>query len=237
MIPIIAADRRQARQVLGYLKGMSEVYPLCGYLHRTLRDSIELNCGVNIEVHTASYRSVRGYTVVGTVADEVAFWRTDDGAANPDTEVLQALRPGMATVPDALLLGLSSPYAAKGELHRAVERSFGRDDPRVLVWNADTRSMNPGSLSTSLGRPLRTTPVAAVSEYGRDGRVQFRRDVEAFIDPDAVQAVVVQGRRELAPEETVRYVAFVDPLGRQSGLDDARDRARGGRPRRARCGA
>ena len=170
MIPIIAADRRQARQVLGYLKGMSEVYPLCGYRHRTLRDSIELNCGLNIEVHTASYRSVRGYTVVGTVADEVAFWRTDDGAANPDTEVLQALRPGMATVPDALLLGLSSPYAAKGELHRAVERSFGRDDPRVLVWNADTRSMNPGSLSTSLGRPLRTTPSPPrPSTAGTDG--------------------------------------------------------------------
>jgi hypothetical protein len=43
--------------------------------------------------------------------------------------------------------------------------------------------------------------------------VQFRRDVEAFLDPEAVRAVVVEGRRELAPEPGHRYVAFVDPSG------------------------
>ena len=57
--------------------------------------------------------------------------------------MLAALRPAMATVPDSLLLGLSSPYAARGELYQAVERSFGQDDPHVLVWNADSASMNP----------------------------------------------------------------------------------------------
>jgi hypothetical protein len=59
-----------------------------------------------IEVHTASFRAVRGYTVVACIADEVAFWRSDE-SANPDVEIPNGLRPGMATVPGALLLCIS----------------------------------------------------------------------------------------------------------------------------------
>jgi hypothetical protein len=214
VIPVLAADRRQARQVLGYLKGLLELPEFAPYLHRALKETVELHNGVNIEVHTASFRTVRGYTCIGVVCDEVAFWLNDDRSANPDSEILAALRPAMATVPDALLLGLSSPYAARGELYKAVDRAFGKDDPHTLVWNADTASMNPElAESPDIARAFEEDPVAAASEYGQDGRVQFRRDVEAFLDPEAVRAVVVEGRRELAPEPGHRYVAFVDPSG------------------------
>ena len=213
VIPVIAADRKQARSVLGYLGGLLELIEFKPYLHRSLKEAVELHNGVNIEVLTANYRTVRGYTCVGVVCDEVAFWRTDDGSANPDTEVLAALRPSMATVPDAVLLGLSSPYAARGELYAAVERSFGKDDPHVLVWNADTRSMNPAVSEHVIERAFDKDPVAAASEYGQDGRVVFRRDVEAFLDTHAVRAETVEGRRELAPQDSVYYSAFVDPSG------------------------
>ena len=213
VVALLAADRRQARAVLGYLKGFGEMPDFAPWIHRTLKESVELHSGVVIEVHTASYRMIRGYTCVGVVCDEIAFWRTDDGAANPDTEVLQALRPGMATVPDALLLGISSPYAARGELYNAVERSFGRDDARVLVWNADTRSMNSNVPPHVIEQAFEDDPVAAASEYGQDGRVVFRRDVEAFLDVLAIRAVTVEGRRELPPQHDVRYLAFTDPSG------------------------
>lgn len=213
IVAILAADRKQARQVLGYLRGLFELPEFEPYLHRNLKEAIELHNGVNIEVHTASYRTVRGYTCVGVVCDEIAFWHTDDGAANPDSEVLAALRPAMATVPNSLLLGLSSPYAARGELYSAVERYFGKDDPHVLVWNADTASMNPDVPARIIERAFEEDPVAAASEYGREGRVQFRRDVEAFLDSEAVRAVTVEGRRELPPQSGVRYFAFVDPSG------------------------
>ena len=36
--------------------------------------------------------------------------------ANPDVEIVAALRPAMATVPGAVLLGISSPYARRGIL-------------------------------------------------------------------------------------------------------------------------
>ena len=213
VVPVIAADRKQARQVLGYLRGLLALEEFKPYLSRELKESVELTSGVNVEVATGSYRTVRGYTLIGAVCDEIAFWRTDDGSANPDTEVVSALRPGMATVSDALMLGLSSPYAARGELYRAVERSFGQDDPRVLVWNADTAAMNPSVPAHVIERAFEDDPVSAASEYGQDGRVQFRRDVEAFLDAEAIRAVTVTGRRELAPVAEQGYVAFVDPSG------------------------
>lgn len=210
---LLAADRKQARQMIGYLKGLCDLPSFRPYVRRVLTERIELHSGVAIEVHTANYRTTRGYTVIAVVCDEIAFWRTDDGSANPDTEVIQALRPAMATIPDALLLALSSPYAAKGELYRTHERSFGRDDPHVLVWNSDTRSMNPDVPASVIDRAFEDDAISAASEYGRDGHVVFRRDVESFLDPDAVRAVTIEGRLELPPARGHKYFAFVDPSG------------------------
>ena len=47
---------------------------------------------------------------------------------------------------------------------------------------------------------------------------QFRRDIEGFVSREAIDGVVVPGRRELPPTPRVRYVAFVDPSG---GSQDA----------------
>ncbi len=52
-------------------------------------------------------------------------------------------------------------------------------------------------------------PAAASAEYG----AEFRRDVEAFITLEAVQACMDVGIRERAPVQGTRYVAFVDPAG------------------------
>src|SRR5262249_19693304 len=141
-LPIIAADRQQARNVFGYVGGLLEGCPLLAQMivNRTA-EAIELTNGVRLEVHTASFRAVRGYTVVGAVLDEVAFWRADD-SANPDKEILTALRPAMATVPGALLLAISSPYSRRGVLWDAYRRHYGQDGD-VLVWQAPTRAMNP----------------------------------------------------------------------------------------------
>ena len=52
-------------------------------------------------------------------------------------------RPGLASIPGAMLLMASSPYAKRGELYNAYRRHFGKDDGRVLVWKASTQEMNP----------------------------------------------------------------------------------------------
>lgn len=140
---VIAADRRQARVVRQYVSGLLGSTPaLAQLVARETRERVELTNGITVEIHTASYKTIRGYTCVGAVADEVAFWPCDD-AAEPDREILAALRPAMATIPDALLVCLSSPYARRGELWRVHREHHGHDDDLTLVVQAPTRALNP----------------------------------------------------------------------------------------------
>ena len=133
---VIAADRLQARVVSRYISGLLHSTPVLEQLIASeTKTAIELTTGITIEIHTASFRTVRGYTVVGAILDELAFFPTDD-AADPDREIIAALRPAMATIRGAMLLCLSSPYARKGELYKAHRNHYGK---------GRRRTRNPGS--------------------------------------------------------------------------------------------
>lgn len=210
VVMVIAADRRQARVVMRYIRALLEhVEMLDALVTARRKESIDLSNGITIEVHTASFRTVRGYTVVAALLDEIAFWDTDEAAANPDSEILAALRPAMATVPDALLLGLSSPYARRGELWKAYQQHHGRDASPVLVWQAATRTMNPSVPQDVIDQAYADDDIAAAAEFG----AEFRRDVEQFITREVLQAVVVPGRKQLPYTRAFQYQAFTDPAG------------------------
>src|SRR5436305_11844738 len=134
----IAGRRESFSDTRALLTEVSALKPL---VEKELTESLELSNGITIEVQTASFRGIRGHTIIAACLDETAFWRSEE-SANPDREVLDALRPAMATVPGALLLCASSPYAKRGILYDAYRRHWGRPGP-VLVWKADTRTMNP----------------------------------------------------------------------------------------------
>jgi hypothetical protein len=207
-VMLIACDRRQARILMRYINGFLDAVPMLrATVVRRTKETVELTNGIVIEVHTANFRLVRGYTIVAVVVDEIAFLRSDE-SANPDTEILNGLRPGMATVPGALLLCISSPYARRGALWEAYQRHFGKDGDPVLVWQADTRSMNPRVDERIIAEAYADDEASAAAEYG----AEFRRDVESFVDRDAVAACVIPGRTELPRMETT-HVAFVDPSG------------------------
>ena len=95
----------------------------------TLTNGIEIKCVAN------SFRSIRGPTVVCAIFEELAFWR-DDNSANPDKEILRAVRPSMLTAKGSVLIGISSPYAKRGLLYEKHRDHYGRDDSKVLVWQA-----------------------------------------------------------------------------------------------------
>lgn len=213
VLPIIASDRRQARQVLNFLKGAARMPAFRPYVLRELSGSVEFTTGVTVEIATASYRTIRGYTVVGLIADEMAFWRVED-SAEPDAEILDAVRPAMATIPNALLLVLSTPYARKGELYRAHKEYYGKAIPDILVWNADTLSMhNSPRIEADVKRKFDQDAVMAASEYGTGGQVVFRADVEAFVTPEVIDAATVENRFEMPRVEGIRYYGFTDPSG------------------------
>jgi len=127
-VRVMAADRAQARSVMRYIGGLIESNPmLARMVERQDRESIELTNRAVIEVGTASFRTARGYTFAAVIADEIAFWRSED-SANPDSEIIAAVRPGLATL-GGPLLALSSPYARRGELWTAYRRHYGTDSP------------------------------------------------------------------------------------------------------------
>ena len=124
---VVCADRRQARVIMRYALGLLKAVPmLARQVENVTRESIALRNRIAIEVHTASYRSTRGYTIVCALLDELAYFPTDEGSAEPDAEVINAIKPAMATVPGAMLLCASSPYSRRGALHDAWRKHFGK---------------------------------------------------------------------------------------------------------------
>jgi hypothetical protein len=209
VVMVLASDREQARVVFGYIEALLDQVPMLKALvvHQT-REEIHLRHRVVIRVHTASFRAVRGYTIIGTICDEIAFWRSED-SANPDVEILHALRPAMSTVADPLLLCISSPYARKGALWEAYHRHYGHDGDPVLVWQADTQSMNPVVDPQVIADAYQADPAAARAEYG----AEFRTDIETFLSREIVEACIERGVSARPPRDGCRYTAFVDPSG------------------------
>ena len=207
-LAVIAADRRQARVVMRYIRAFLDVPILRQLVKAESKEAIELTNRTVIEVHTASFRAVRGYTLIGVIADEIAFWSVDEAAADPDKEILNGLRPGLATT-GGLLLCISSPYARRGELWTNYQRHFGTDHDPVLVWQAPTAAMNPSVDAQVIADAYADDESSAAAEYG----AEFRRDIEAYISREQVEALVVPGRRQLPVSLEVSYRAFVDPSG------------------------
>lgn len=209
VIMIIATDRKQARVIMRYVTAMLRSVPmLAAMILRQDAESVDLDNRVTIEIVTASYRTIRGYTVLTCVFDEVAFWRSED-SANPAEEIYAAVQPATATVPGAMIFGISSPYKQSGLLYGNYRRHFGKDDSPILVIQADTRTMNPKVPQRVVDQAMERDPIAASAEY----LAQFRSDVGTFLDAELIAKAVEPGRRERAPQDRFRYLAFVDPSG------------------------
>jgi hypothetical protein len=212
IVLLVAADREQAKILHRYCQGILSPPILQSLVLNVTASEIELKGGVTIEVVTRSYRSVRGRSVCVAVLDELAFWRDDD-SANPDSEVLNAVRASMATFgSDAMVIAGSSPYARRGVLWDAFRRWFSKDDARNLVWQAATRTMNPTVPQDFVDAEFERDPASANAEYG----AEFRSDVAAFVDLAVLEACTLDGLFEIPPLPDIRYVAFVDPSGGSS---------------------
>jgi hypothetical protein len=95
-------------------------------------------------------------------------------------------------------------------LYAVWRKHYGRDDGRVLVWKADTATMNSSIDPAIIAEAYASDPEAARAEYG----AEFRDDLADFV----VDAVTMRGRSELPPMPGVAYSAFCDPSG---GVSDS----------------
>jgi hypothetical protein len=110
-------DKRQARTLFGYVQGIIEASEtLRAEVSNSTAESIESAHRTRFEIHTASFRSIRGYTLALACLDEASFMR-DETSATPDVELYRAVLPALATLGGRLIVTSS--------LHRKVG----------LMWN------------------------------------------------------------------------------------------------------
>lgn len=209
VVLVIAPDTTQAAIILEYTSAIFDNSPLLRPLVKNKTgDALELTNGISIEVRAASFRRLRGPTYAAVIVDEAAFFYSDN-SANPDAEILNAVRPGLATTGGPLIVA-SSPYAKRGELWNAFHGNFGdKGDKHILVVQGASRDFNASLSKRVVDRAYAKDPASADAEFGGN----FRSDIEAFLSREAVDACVNAGSRELPRTSGVRYFGFVDPSG------------------------
>jgi hypothetical protein len=210
LVLCLAVDRDQSKIVLNYTRSyFRDVGLLRGMVQNETANGFELDNRVDIAVATNSFRSVRGRSILCAVLDETAFWR-DDSSAVPDFETYNALKPGLASLPGSLLIGISSPYRRAGLLYKKFKEHYGKPSDDVLVIKAPTRALNPTIPQAIVDEAMADDPAAARAEW----LAEFRDDLADFISHDAVMACVDVGVRERPPElGKHRYFSFTDPSG------------------------
>lgn len=208
----VAPDRRQAAIDLDYARGLIEGSALLSAeLMASTADSLTFRHRTQLEVATASYRTVRGRTLAGATIDESAFLRADDSAL-PDIELARALRPALLTL-KGLLLVISSPHRKVGLLYEAHRKYFANDAAtRGLYIQASSRQLNPTLDEAAISEAMEDDPAAAASEF----MGLFRADLQNFLDDATVDAAIVPNRRGLPATPDCRYVGFCDPSGGRS---------------------
>lgn len=211
LIPCFAVDRKQAQIIYNYTKAYFELPGLrnhvIGELTRTPQP-IQLDNDVQVVIATNNFRAPRGWPIACAIFDEVAFWRSEE-SATPDVETYTAVLRGMGTIPNAMLVGITTVYRQKGLAFDKWHRHFGKDDPDVLVIVGDTRTFNPTFDQSVIDRHMAEDPEKAGAEY----YARWRRDLADYVDRAVAEAAVDRGRVVTPRIPGVRYEAFVDPSG------------------------
>jgi hypothetical protein len=204
----LAQDQRTAKQVLDYVEThfMRSKILRPRFVRRT-QDTIELTNNITIEVRPANSARLRGITLIGISADEMAHWFVDDTYANPDTQVLGAVRPAMLTTKGMLFMA-SSPWGRRGVLWDTYNKHFGpKGKPNILVAKGTTVQFNPNISQEIIDAELERDPELNRAEY----LAEFRSDLEAYVRLEAVEACISRGWYEREPLISESYVAFDDP--------------------------
>jgi hypothetical protein len=202
---LVAPSTGQASTVKGYCEAFLRRSPvLAPLVDNVTADEITLTNGITIAIGAASFRTLRGKTLVGVVVDEVAYLR-DETSAQPDIELVRAVTPSLAAA-GGMLIGISSPYRKVGVLAQRHRDHYGKNGD-VLIIQAASLLLNPLLDPKMIARARADDPLASRSEWD----AEFREDISSLLSDEAIEAAIDRSRQlELPPLPGVRYFAFVD---------------------------
>jgi hypothetical protein len=158
MVLCLAASQDQAKIVFRYVLAFLESSPILQQeVVNVTRSEITLRNGIVISVHSNSFRTIRGRTLIACIFDEIAYWR-DEASAMPDVETYRAILPSLATT-NGMLIGISTPYRKLGLLHAKFRDHFAVEGDEVLVVKGGTKNSTRHCPTARLRRNAPPTPL------------------------------------------------------------------------------
>jgi hypothetical protein len=210
VVLLLGADRRQAAILRRYCEGLLAAPLLAPEVARRTDDVIEFKNGSSLEIATNDARLVRGRSAIAVLGSECSFWRTDEGNASSDEEVVGAAEPSMAMCPDGGLLMLgSSVHRKRGYMYRQFKKLHGNDDSEDICWFAPSPVMNPKLPASVVDAALANDAAKARSEFLN----VWREDVNDYIPADVIEACTDWGVHERPRQSGTRYTAYADAAG------------------------
>ena len=211
VLPIMAASTLQAVQCYNFVRGIFTNIPRFAALVGNMTgDCISLKNRIDIQIRPASFRTIRGITAIAAIAEECSMWQSDEfGSRNADKEILDAIRPSLATTGGPLFV-IGSPHARRGEMWKTFSKHYGpQGSSAILVANGPTRLFNPTIKEGIIARAYEEDPQVAAAEWGG----QFRNDLESYVSPETVAACTDAGVVLRAYKSGIHYIAHCDPSG------------------------
>ena len=206
----LAPTQRQAGLVLSYIRAMLESSPVLRQeIESVNSEEIKLKGNIVIAVHPASYRTVRGRTLIAVILDEAALFRSEE-SSNPDVEILRACMPGLLTT-RGMAVVISTPYGQRGLVFEKYRDHYGKPGDDVLVLKGSSMQFNQTLDRVQIDKEIAADPEGNLAEY----EAQFRSDLAAYISREALMQCVEVDRRERPYMRAFRYHAFADPSGGQ----------------------
>jgi len=206
---------------------------------KDVASEIRIKNGLIVEPAPANKSIGRGHAIPVAVLDENAFWYTDPNAANPDFEVLRAIRYAQAQFPNSKVFMPSTPWAEQGILwkaftagtqgrklrcdackaknaficeHELEDREQFED---TLVIHASTAAMeNPLITRKKLVEIRKEDPEA----FPRESLALFIKSISGWLSAEKISRAIDTGALNRLREGKHFYVAAMDPAFRNDSF-------------------
>lgn len=211
---IIAQDREGASQIFGYIEGKSRALEDKGIeilatveaqARAVTGQQIRFASGAVAQAFPSKKAATRNKTMILGLADELAWWETEEASVNADYEICRALKQRMTTVrPWAKLIKHSSPYTEHGVLY---DDYLKRATAKRLFAQTPSWAFNPNIDPAVLSEARSDDPEGFLRDYG----AQFGKAGGAYYTEQEIDGSMREDRPLIMPPEQGKdYRAWID---------------------------
>jgi hypothetical protein len=206
---IVAQTMTGATITYEYIRETIKASPLMMSLVDEFRaEEIRLKNGVTIRVYPCTHKTQRGASILFAGMSELSFFRFE-GSVDSDIEIEASIRRGMR-FPQARIAKATTPYLPEGLAWKDHQKGWGKDNPRLLVFQVPTIVGYPGAKEWVEARRAEWDDVdRAAREFDA---VFLDASIKGYIPRSEIEANVTHPG-DLEYDSQWHYQAFADPSG------------------------